>query len=97
MQFLSSCISLAIQVVQAAYRRVEGFQSPVGRERTDCEEDIFGLENAQKAIGGFQAGLLDKGLIANKAAREKKLQQFVASGSKNASGSGDPWRKSKQP
>jgi hypothetical protein len=57
-----------------------------------AQEDIFGLENAQKAIGGFQAGLLDKGLIANKAARETKLQQFVASSSKNASGSADPWR-----
>lgn len=57
-----------------------------------AQEDIFGLENAQKAIGGYQAGLLDKSLMANKSAREKKLQQFVASASKNVSGSGDPWR-----
>ena len=57
-----------------------------------AQEDIFGLENAQKAIGGFQAGLLDKSLMATKAAHEKKLQQFVASSSKKAFESSDPWR-----
>lgn len=57
-----------------------------------AQEDIFGLENAQKAIGGYQAGLLDKNLVANKAAHEKKLQQFVASSSTSVPGSSDPWR-----
>ncbi len=57
-----------------------------------AQEDIFGLENAQKAIGGYHGGLLDGNLMATKAAHEKKLQQFVASSSKNAFESGDPWR-----
>jgi peptidase S46-like protein len=57
-----------------------------------AQEDIFSLENAQKAIGGYQAGLLDMSLMASKAAHEKKLQQFVASSSKKASESSDPWR-----
>ena len=57
-----------------------------------AQEDIFGLENAQKAIGGYQAGLLDKSLMASKAAHEKTLQQSAASSSKNASESADPWR-----
>ena len=71
-------VSMAAELVQAADCGPEGFQPPVGRERTHRAGDIFGLENSQKAIGGFQSGLLDKNLMASKAAREKKLQQFVA-------------------
>ncbi|HTS87986.1 MAG TPA: S46 family peptidase [Gemmatimonadales bacterium] len=38
---------------------------------------IFGLENAQKAIGGYQAGLLDPSLMAEKRAWEKSFRAKV--------------------
>src|SRR5215831_14192804 len=39
-----------------------------------AKEDIFGLQNSQKAITGYQSGLLDKSIMDAKAAEEAKLR-----------------------
>ena len=39
-----------------------------------AKEDIFGLQNSQKAITGYQSGLLDKSIMDQKAADEAKLR-----------------------
>jgi hypothetical protein len=55
-----------------------------------AKEDIFGLQNSQKAITGYQSGLLDKSIIASKAAEEAKLRAGFKADPKNA-GAPDPW------
>lgn len=56
-----------------------------------AQEMIFGLENSQKAVKGYQSGLLDKAVMAQKAAEEQKLKQSVASDPKKKQQFGDPW------
>ena len=56
-----------------------------------AEGDIFGIENALKAIKGYDSGLLDKSVMAKKAADEDKMRQAVASDPAKKSQFGDPW------
>ncbi len=55
-----------------------------------AKEDIFGLQNGQKAITGYQSGLLDKTIMDSKAADEAKLRAAYKADPKNA-GAADPW------
>jgi hypothetical protein len=55
------------------------------------ERMIFGLENSFKATTGYQSGLLDKNLMARKAAEEKKLRASFAANPKLKEQYGDPW------
>ena len=55
-----------------------------------AKEDIFGLQNSQKAITGYESGLTDKSIMDAKAADEAKLRAFYKADAKNA-GSRDPW------
>jgi hypothetical protein len=55
-----------------------------------AKEDIFGLQNSQKAITGYESGLLDKSIMDSKATDEAKLRAAFKADSKNAN-AGDPW------
>jgi peptidase S46-like protein len=55
-----------------------------------AKENIFGLQNSQKAITGYQSGLLDKSIMDKKAADEAKLRAAFKADPKNA-GAADPW------
>lgn len=55
-----------------------------------AKEDIFGLQNAQKAITGYESGLLDKAIMDARAADEAKLRAAFKADPKN-SGAADPW------
>lgn len=55
-----------------------------------AKEDIFGLQNSQKAITGYQSGLLDKAIMDQKAADEAKLRAAFKADAKNAAAA-DPW------
>lgn len=55
-----------------------------------AQEDIFGLQNSQKAITGYQAGLLDKSIMDEKAADEAKLRSSFKADPKNGAAA-DPW------
>ncbi|HEY6372879.1 MAG TPA: S46 family peptidase [Candidatus Sulfotelmatobacter sp.] len=55
-----------------------------------ANEDIFGLQNSQKAVTGYQSGLLDKSIMDPKAADEAKLRAAFKADPKNA-GAADPW------
>jgi hypothetical protein len=51
---------------------------------------MFGLENSQKAITGYQSGLLDRSIMDSKTADEAKLRAAFGADPKNA-GAPDPW------
>ncbi len=53
-------------------------------------DDIFGLQNSQKAYTGYEAGLRDKHIMDTKAADEAKLRASFKANPKNA-GVPDPW------
>ena len=55
-----------------------------------AQENIFGLQNSQKAITGYEAGLRDKSIMDQKAADEAKLRASFKEDSKTA-GAPDPW------
>ena len=55
-----------------------------------AKENIFGLQNSQKATTGYQSGLLDKAIMDKKAADEAKLRAAFKADSKNA-GTPAPW------
>jgi len=55
-----------------------------------AKEDIFSLQNAQKAYTGYDAGLLDKSIMQSKAADENNLRAGFKADSKDAS-AGNPW------
>jgi hypothetical protein len=55
-----------------------------------AKETVFGLQNSQKAITGYQSGLLDKSIMDAKAADEASLRASYKSDPKNA-GKADPW------
>jgi hypothetical protein len=56
-----------------------------------AQEDLFGYQNAFKAVTGYLSGLKDAQLMAQKAAEEKKLQNFVNLDAKRRAEFGDPW------
>jgi hypothetical protein len=56
-----------------------------------AQEDLFGYQNSLKAITGYLSGLEDKELMAQKAADEEKLKNFVNSDTKRKAELGDPW------
>jgi hypothetical protein len=56
-----------------------------------AQEMIFGLENSQKAIKGYDSGLLDKSFMAKKEASEKKIRAAVEADPKKKAEFGNPW------
>lgn len=67
------------------------FSAESAENGREAESDLFGLQNSYKAINGYQGGLLDKDLMAKKAADEKALRDFVNSDRKRKQEFGDPW------
>lgn len=74
-------------------RRIEllqGFSTKSEENARIAKEEIFGLQNSQKAITGYESGLRDKSIMDEKAADEARLQASFKANSKNA-GASDPW------
>ena len=75
-------------------RRIAVLKAYAGRgeePRRRALETIFGLENSQKALGGYLAALQDPKGMARKAAEEKDLRARVAADPALARETGDPW------
>jgi hypothetical protein len=69
---------------------LEDFSKQSEENARIAKEDIFGLQNSQKAITGYESGLLDKAIMDAKAADEAKLQAAFKADPKNAAAA-DPW------
>src|SRR3984893_14392491 len=69
---------------------LQDFSSQSEENARIAKEMIFGLENSQKAVTGYQSGLLDRSIMDSKAADEAKLRAAFRADPKNA-GAPDPW------
>lgn len=78
----------------ALYKRrialLEDFSRQSEENARIAKEDLFRLQNSQKAITGYQSGLLDKAIMDAKAADEARLHAAFKDDPKNA-GAADPW------
>ena len=79
----------------ATYKRridlLNKFSSQSEENARIAKEDIFGYENSQKAITGFESGLRDTKLMSEKSAEEQKLRAAIAANAKQKAEIGDPW------
>jgi hypothetical protein len=69
---------------------LQDFSKQSGENARIAKETIFGLQNSQKAITGYESGLLDKSIMDAKGADEAKLRAAYKADPKNA-GAPDPW------
>lgn len=77
------------------YRRLipklKDFASQSDENRRIAQENIFGFENSQKAVLGYQSGLLDQQLMARKADSEKKMRSGIDADPKKKAEFGAAW------
>jgi hypothetical protein len=69
---------------------VEDYSKQSEENARVAKEDLFGLQNGQKAITGYEAGLMDKSIFDTKASDESTLRASYKADAKNA-GTPDPW------
>ena len=81
---------LALKVYARRIALLQEFGKQSEENARIAKEDLFGLQNSQKAIAGYQSGLIDKAIMDQKAADEAKLRASFKADPKNA-GVGDPW------
>lgn len=74
---------------------LEDFSKESEENARIAKEDLFRLQNSQKAITGYQSGLLDDSIMQTKAADEAKLRAAFKADPKNAKSS-DPWEEISQ-
>jgi len=70
---------------------LQQFASESAENARIANEDIFGYQNSQKAITGYEDGLREKELMEEKQADEQKLRSEVNANPKLKTGNGDPW------
>jgi hypothetical protein len=80
----------ALRMYKRRITLLQDFSNQSEENARIAKEDIFGLQNSQKAITGYQSGLLDKSIMDAKAADEASLRKAFKANPKNASAS-DPW------
>jgi hypothetical protein len=80
----------ALQLFKRRIALLQDFSRQSEENARIAKENIFGLQNSQKAITGYLSGLLDKSIMDSKAADEAKLRAAYKADSRNASAP-DPW------
>jgi hypothetical protein len=80
----------ALSMYKRRITLLQGFSSQSEENARIAKEDIFGLQNSQKATTGYQSGLLDKSIMDAEAADEGSLRAAFKANPKNAN-VGDPW------
>ena len=78
-----------LETYQRRIAVLQKFSSESPENARIAQEDIFGLQNSDKAITGYQGGLLDKDIMSKKAADEEKLHSSYKAANPNAP---DPWQ-----
>jgi hypothetical protein len=80
----------ALNMLERRIALLKNFSQESADNARVAKEDLFGLQNALKAIHGYQSGLLDKTIMDQKSDEETKLRKGFKSERKNA-GAADPW------
>jgi len=70
---------------------VQSFGATSAENTRIAQEELFGYQNAYKAVAGSARGLKDADLMAAKAVDEKKLRAAVAANPKLHAEIGNPW------
>jgi hypothetical protein len=81
-------------VLESLNRRAEmlrKFSAESEENARIAQEDLFSIENSLKALKGYQSGLLDRSVMAKKAAEEAKLREAIASDPQRHAEYGDPF------
>jgi len=81
---------MTLKLINRRLAVLEEFSKQSEENARIAKEDLFSLQNAQKAFTGYQSGLLDKSIMDQKAADEAKLRAAFKADPKN-SGAADPW------
>ena len=81
---------MTLKLLQRRIAVLQDFSKQSEENARIAKEDIFGLQNSQKAITGYQSGLLDKAIMDAKASDEAKLRASFKADPKNV-GVADPW------
>src|SRR5262252_7720148 len=79
-----------LKILQQRITLLQEFSKQSEENDRIAKEEIFSLQNSQKAIGGYQSGLLDNAIMQAKVTDEAKLHSGFKADSKNASAA-DPW------
>src|SRR5208282_2011744 len=81
---------LVLKLFQRRIALLQDFSKQSEENARISKEDFFLLQNSEKAIDGYQSGLLDKAIMDAKAADEARLRAAYKADPKNA-GAPDPW------
>jgi hypothetical protein len=84
-----------LQLYKRRIALLQNFSNQSEENARIAKENIFSLQNAQKAITGYQSGLLDKSIMGTKAADEAKLHTAFKTDPKHANAP-DPWDETSQ-
>jgi len=81
---------MALKVYARRIALLQEFSKQSEENARIAKEDLFGLQNSQKAITGYQSGLLDKGIMKEKTSQEVYLRAAFKVASKDTNAT-DPW------
>jgi len=81
---------MALKVYARRIALLQEFSKQSEENARIAKEDLFGLQNSQKAITGYQSGLLDKGIMKEKTSQEIYLRAAFKVASKDTNAT-DPW------
>jgi len=81
---------MALKVYARRIALLQEFSKQSEENARIAKEDLFGLQNSQKAITGYQSGLLDKGIMKEQTSQEVYLRAAFKVASKDTNAT-DPW------
>src|SRR5246127_1938825 len=81
---------IALKVYARRIALLQEFSKQSEENARIAKEDLFGLQNSQKAITGYQSGLLDKEIMKEKTSQEVYLRAAFKVASKDTNAT-DPW------
>jgi len=81
---------MALKVYARRIALLQEFSKQSEENARIAKEDLFGLQNSQKAITGYQSGLLDKEIMKEKTSQEVYLRAAFKVASKDTNAT-DPW------